>query len=208
MIHQHLRPRGRIIGINAVVAGVAGDGSNKESNYFRSAFIQHGTMTTSTQSESYPLGYGIKSVWLPIKSGGVAARLSASASMVSNLTGSGVLSASLAGIASGVYTPNIGRFINANLTAAASMNSNLVGKGVLRATISIGASPSATDIAQAVWAQSSTPFVNPNTFGKKLNDAGGASNPWEAELSTNNTPGTFGAFIQKLLTVAKFLGMK
>lgn len=208
MIHQHLRPRGRIIGISGVVGGTAGDASNKESNGFRSVFIQQASKSTANQTESYPLGYGIKSVYLPIKSGGIGAKLSGLSSMTSDLVGTGVLSANLAGIASTIYNGNIGRFINANLTAAASMNSNLVGKGVLRATISIGASPSAFDIAQAVWSQSSTPFVAANTFGKKLNDAGGASNPWEAELSTNNTPGTFGWFIQKLLTVAKFLGLR
>lgn len=208
MIHQHLRPRGRIIGINGIVGGTTGDASNKESNYFRSVFIQHGSMSTANQTQSYPIGYGIKSVYLPIKSGGITARLSASASVVSNLTGLGVLTANLAGVASTNYNANIGRFINANLIAAATVSPNLVGKGVLRATIPIGASPSAFDIAQAVWSQSSTPFVEANTFGKKLNDAGGASNPWEANIASNNTPGTFGWFIQKLLTVGKFLGMK
>jgi len=34
------------------------------------------------------------------------------------------------------------------------------------------------------------------------------SNPWDELLVNNNTPGTFGAFIQKLLTLAKFLGLK
>ena len=34
------------------------------------------------------------------------------------------------------------------------------------------------------------------------------SNPWNADLASNNTAGTFGERIQKLLTVAKFLGLK
>jgi hypothetical protein len=37
---------------------------------------------------------------------------------------------------------------------------------------------------------------------------GGGSNPWSATLSANNVPNTFGWYVQKLLTVAKFLGLK
>jgi hypothetical protein len=46
------------------------------------------------------------------------------------------------------------------------------------------------------------------TMGEKLNDAGSAGNPWAAELTSNNTEGTFGWLAQKLLTVGKFLGLK
>jgi hypothetical protein len=35
-----------------------------------------------------------------------------------------------------------------------------------------------------------------------------ADNPWSALLSSNNSSGTFGERVQKLLTVAKFLGLK
>jgi hypothetical protein len=45
-------------------------------------------------------------------------------------------------------------------------------------------------------------------MGEKVNDAGAAGNPWSALLVDNNTAGTFGSFVQKLLTVAKFLGFK
>lgn len=37
---------------------------------------------------------------------------------------------------------------------------------------------------------------------------GGGSNPWDSLLSANNTPGTFGYLIQKLLTLSKFRSMR
>lgn len=63
-------------------------------------------------------------------------------------------------------------------------------------------------LASAVWSASATDNNDAGTMGEKLNDAGSAGNPWSANLSDNVTPGTFGWFIQKLLTVAKFLGLK
>lgn len=63
-------------------------------------------------------------------------------------------------------------------------------------------------IAAEVWSAVATDNNTAGTMGEKLNDAGAAGNPWAADLADNVTPGTFGAFIQKLLTVAKFLGLK
>jgi hypothetical protein len=72
----------------------------------------------------------------------------------------------------------------------------------------VAASPSAYDIAQAVHAQNLSGFNTVGSAGKYLKDAGGAGNPWNAEIASNNVEGTFGWFIQKLLTVGKFLGLK
>lgn len=63
-------------------------------------------------------------------------------------------------------------------------------------------------IANAVWDTVLADHQEAGSTGKALNDAGSAGNPWSAELASNNTAGTFGAFIQKLLTIAKFLGLK
>jgi hypothetical protein len=41
-----------------------------------------------------------------------------------------------------------------------------------------------------------------------IETGGGSSNPWSALLGANNTAGTFGERVQKLLTTAKFLGTK
>lgn len=62
-------------------------------------------------------------------------------------------------------------------------------------------------LANAVWSENLTSYSG-STAGQALKDAGGAGNPWSAELASNNTSGTFGWYVQKLLTVAKFLGLK
>ena len=88
-----------------------------------------------------------------------------------------------------------------------------VGEGVISALGKMVATPidqtlSPTTIAEAVWNSSASSFNLDGTLGEKLNDAGSAGNPWASSLSDNQTDGTFGAFIQKLLTTAKFLGLK
>jgi len=63
-------------------------------------------------------------------------------------------------------------------------------------------------LARAVWSAAAADYNVAGTMGEKLNDAGSAGNPWAALLDDNNDPGTFGERVQKLLTVAKFLGLK
>lgn len=46
------------------------------------------------------------------------------------------------------------------------------------------------------------------SVGEALNSIGAASNPWSSSLAANNAPGSFGERVQKLLTTAKFLGIK
>ena len=63
-------------------------------------------------------------------------------------------------------------------------------------------------LAGAVWGSNAVDNNESGTMGELLNDAGAAGNPWAADLASNNTDGTFGGFVQKLLSVAKFLGLK
>lgn len=63
-------------------------------------------------------------------------------------------------------------------------------------------------LADAVWGSDAVDNNESGTMGELLNDAGASGNPWAADLASNNTDGTFGGFVQKLLTVAKFLGLK
>jgi hypothetical protein len=72
-----------------------------------------------------------------------------------------------------------------------------------------GATPlSPEGLANAVWSASKTEFNAAGTMGEALNDAGSAGNPWAADISTNNTEGTFGWFVQKLLKFVTYLGLK
>lgn len=67
---------------------------------------------------------------------------------------------------------------------------------------------SANALAQAVWEAAASDYNTAGSMGEKLNDAGAAGNPWAALLVDNGDPGTFGERVQKLLTTAKFLGLK
>jgi hypothetical protein len=127
-----------------------------------------------------------------------SAQLDAAISMQVNgalaLTTSANIQAIISTLASGsmAITPN------AVLTALAHMNAEAGGPTPL----------SPEGLANAVWDTVLADHQITGSTGKALSDAGGAGNPWSADLATNNTSGTFGALVQKLLTVAKFLGLK
>lgn len=80
-----------------------------------------------------------------------------------------------------------------------------------------GTGLSAVDIANEVWNTNISTFTIPDTAGDQLNSSSGATGPtttdianavWNKPLSENTSSGTFGLLLQKLLTVAKFLGLK
>jgi hypothetical protein len=63
--------------------------------------------------------------------------------------------------------------------------------------------------AKRVWDTLLANHLTAGTTGKALNDAGAAGNPWGTSVSGNTDPGTFGELVgKKLLTIAKFLGLK
>ncbi|MFT5352319.1 MAG: hypothetical protein ACI9GH_000166 [Candidatus Paceibacteria bacterium] len=67
----------------------------------------------------------------------------------------------------------------------------------------------AGDIVNAVWDEATIGHVTAGTTGKALIDAGAAGNPWDSPVSGSTTAGTFGELVgKKMLTVAKFLGLK
>lgn len=63
-------------------------------------------------------------------------------------------------------------------------------------------------LAQAVWEAQIALYNDAGSTGEALANAGSAGNPWDSLTASNNDPGTFGELVQKLLTVAKFLGLK
>jgi len=98
----------------------------------------------------------------------------------------------------------------AGLVGVASLSPSLRGIGSLSADIEIGASDplSPEGLASAVWDTVLADHQDAGTTGAALGDASSAGNPWSALLDDNNDPGTFGDRVQKLLTVAKFLGLR
>lgn len=59
-----------------------------------------------------------------------------------------------------------------------------------------------------IWDEPIAGHNTAGTVGKALSDAGSASNPWASPVSGNTDAGTFGALMSKVLTVAKFIGLK
>lgn len=64
-------------------------------------------------------------------------------------------------------------------------------------------------IRNMVWNEPIADHLTAGTTGKALSDAGGAGNPWSSPVVGNTEAGTFGELVgKKLLTIAKFLGLK
>jgi hypothetical protein len=60
-----------------------------------------------------------------------------------------------------------------------------------------------------VWEELTADHTTSGTTGKALSDAGSAGNPWSSPIAGNTDAGTFGELVgKKLLTIAKFLGLK
>src|SRR3990167_3435401 len=76
-------------------------------------------------------------------------------------------------------------------------------------TVSIRAANSAGLIQSMIWDEPIADHLTDGTTGKALSDAGSAGNPWSSPITGNTDAGTFGELVgKKLLTVAKFLGLK
>ncbi|KKS20784.1 MAG: hypothetical protein A2736_00405 [Candidatus Yanofskybacteria bacterium RIFCSPHIGHO2_01_FULL_41_27] len=97
----------------------------------------------------------------------------------------------------GSYAVNL---VGANSNIADVVNLN---------TVSIRAANSAGLIQAVIWDEPIADHLTAGTTGKALSDAGGAGNPWGSPITGNTDAGTFGELVgKKLLTIAKFLGLK
>lgn len=148
------------------------------------------------------------------------------------LCGDGLVNGTVGGLGSlatvvsgeGTLTPDseLGATLSAVVVGVGSLQGTARGVGSLAATIDAGARPSAFDIMQEVWQAKATGFPDPTTMGGKVNAAGTAGDPWSADIS-GYPPGTAGYALYsldpqelanaimndpRLLTVAKFLGLK
>jgi uncharacterized protein YkvS len=129
------------------------------------------------------------------------AQLAAVSQLLANITGSmtvtsaqiGAIIDMIASLSGNISKTNAAIFATASISADLSLTTGTV---------------TPAQIAQAVWDESSAAHLAAGSTGKALSDAGSAGNPWSAPLSGNDTAGTFGGLVQKLLTVAKFLGLK
>jgi hypothetical protein len=142
-----------------------------------------------------------------------ASTLSGSGDITANLGILSNMTASLAG--GGSITANLSALVglSSSLSGSGSISSDLKGTNSLSASIVIGgtgylSNDDVSRLSSAVWDETTADHSTAGTTGKALQDAGSAGNPWSALIASNNTPDTFGWFVQKLLTVAKFIGLR
>ena len=161
---------------------------------------------------SRPVGYYDKAVFLPFSYGGAAVRLSGSAtqSITIEALGDMATAASINGVGTPVFNGNEGWHIFANLSGEGVIDTANPSdsRGSLECTVEIGSRPSAFDIAQAVLNAGATDYNIDGTIGNKINSAGTSGDPWSGVMSGYTDNATFGAFVKKLLTTGKFLGLK
>jgi hypothetical protein len=147
----------------------------------------------------------------------------AQADQIVSLEGSGALAITVsnAGLSAGVQASasgnliitgnfSLGGIIPVEASSALSITPNTTMTALANMIATAGGPPplSPEGLAVAVWSENLSGYNTTSTAGKVLKDAGGAGNPWSADLASNNNPGTFGNLVQRLLTVAKFLGLK
>ena len=120
-----------------------------------------------------------------------------------------LLSANLSGSIS-LTNAQIGALVNLQSSIETSASLTAITAVLVNISCEIGgATPlSPEGLAEAVWSKDITGYTDVNSAGRKLVNAGGAGNPWSADLATNNAVGTFGHLVQKLLKLSQFLGLK
>jgi len=96
-----------------------------------------------------------------------------------------------------------------NLVGANSNIGDVVNLNSVSVRVANSAGLTDLNLAAAVWNELVANHLTAGTTGKALSDAGSAGNPWGSPVSGNTDAGTFGELVgKKLLTVAKFLGLK
>lgn len=202
--------------------------ANTKSNWTNQSISFAKLINSFPQQSSYPDGVPTGDAYItPVKNGRLASYTdiigTGSLTATANLSGSGSLSASLGILTnmagslsgSGSLTANLSALVglSSNLSGSGSISADLKGTGAMSAAITIGgtgylSNDDVSRLSSAVWEEATADHSTAGTTGKALQDAGSAGNPWSALIASNNTPDTFGWFVQKLLTVAKFLGLK
>lgn len=130
------------------------------------------------------------------------------------ITGTGTLAGAAALAASGSLTLAGSAAIGAIASKGATATLSLSGSAGMTALGFMEIDPNASEtmteatIVNALLTALLTDYADTGNVAQGIQDAGSAGNPWAALLADNNDSGTFGERMQKLLTVAKFLGLK
>ena len=129
------------------------------------------------------------------------AELAAVLAMVANsLSATGTLTPPILGAIAGVIAN-----LSGSISTSASMNDS---PGFMEADITPYTELSPENLAASLLNSLLASYNEPGTVGEALNNIDASGNPWASDLSTNNTAGTFGAHVQKLLKLSQFVGLK
>lgn len=119
--------------------------------------------------------------------------------MAADLAGQGDLDSALSLIA----------WCVSNMIGSGEAAGTLRGDGYMSADITAsGDLVTAASCAAAVWSALAAAYNDPGTMGNKMNSAASAGDPWTGLLENYTDDATFGAFVKKLLTTSKFIGLK
>ncbi len=168
--------------------------------------------TFDSDRVSFPVGYHQSALVLPMKVGGIACYMTGSASLAGEVKGVASLVCNLSGAGTLSATGAKGFNLTCNLSGQGAVSSTIRAKGWMRCAISIGAQPSAFDIAQAVLNAAASQYNLPGTIGNKINSASAAGDPWTAELPGSYPPGTAGNIVgnpssSDALTLGQFIAL-
>jgi hypothetical protein len=140
--------------------------------------------------------------------------ISMSATRAITISGTGTLAGAAALVTNGtlslVGTASIGAIASKSATGTISFSGSS-GMTAL-AHLETDPNPSTTmteaTITNAILTALLTDYSDTGNVAEGIQNASSAGNPWSALIDDNNDAGTFGERVQKLLTVAKFLGLK
>jgi hypothetical protein len=121
--------------------------------------------------------------------------------VANTIAGSGTLNAATLGALAGVA---------ASITAQATLSSGSMtnSPGYMTSSITPYTTLSPESLAASLLNAVLASYNTAGTVGAALNGVGASSNPWSTALSGNNTSGTFGEQVQKLLKKSDFIGLK
>ena len=151
-------------------------------------------------------------------------------SAVAALTGTGTLTADAIGkleaaaalAGTGSLTGELGALAGAiaALTGTGTFAAGADGPASISADVTPYTTLSPESLARAVWAAEQAGYLTPGTFGYNLDapvtsigggsltEAGIADAVWDEATAGHTADGSFGRLVQRLLTVAKYLGLR
>jgi hypothetical protein len=153
-------------------ATLLGSRSFSRNNFATNVLTWTGGANEARERVSYPSGLSRSAFHMALKDGGMRVTVTGGATIISSIEGPANMTVVLTG-GGGIVPPTLfaARSMNVLLTGGGSITTAQIGAiANMRCVIRIGASPSAFDIAQAVWLQNPEGVNLPNTMGKQAKD--------------------------------------